>query len=88
MVTLIFSSRISAPWIEIDQEELDALRNAPIKLSITAYRQLEEQMKRDVKQAYGKMSTKEKETLKRRMAEIDKAGAGNMEPTPPSLTPM
>jgi hypothetical protein len=45
---LIFSSCILAPWTGIDQEELDALRNAPIKLSVTAYRWFEEQKKRDV----------------------------------------
>jgi hypothetical protein len=34
------------------------------------------------------MSTKEKETLKQRMAEIDKAAVGDKENTPPSLTPV
>jgi hypothetical protein len=34
------------------------------------------------------MSAEEKETLKWRMAEINKAGAGNKESTPPSLTPV
>jgi hypothetical protein len=34
------------------------------------------------------MYTKEKETLKRRMAEIDKAVISDKENTPPSLTPM
>jgi hypothetical protein len=43
---------------------------------------------RDIKQAYAKMSAKEKETLKRRMAEIDKAAVGNKKNTPPSLTPV
>ncbi len=38
--------------------------------------------------AYTKMSTKEKETIKRRMAEIDEAGAGDQGNTPPSLNPM
>ncbi len=46
------------------------------------------QKKRDVKQAYAKMSAEEKETLKRRMTEINKVGAGNKENMPPSLTPM
>jgi hypothetical protein len=32
--------------------------------------------------------SKEKETLKQRMAEINKVSAGNKESTPPSLTPM
>jgi hypothetical protein len=48
----------------------------------------EEQKKRYVKQVYVKMSAKEKETLKWRMADIDKAGAGAKESTPPSPTPM
>jgi hypothetical protein len=40
------------------------------------------------KQAYQKkMSAKEKETLKWRMVEINKAAAGNKENTPSSLTP-
>jgi hypothetical protein len=34
------------------------------------------------------MSTKEKETLSQRMAEINEAGSGDKENTPPSLTPM
>jgi hypothetical protein len=51
-----------------------------------AYGQFEEQKKRDIEWAYAKMSTKEKVTLKRRMAEINKAGAGNKESMPPNLT--
>jgi hypothetical protein len=34
------------------------------------------------------MSAKEKETLKQRMAEINKAGASNKESTPPFLNSM
>ncbi len=78
---------IPAPWTEINQEELDAVRNAPIKLSNTVYGQFEEKKKRGIKRAYAKMSAKEKETLKWRMAEINKADAGNNESMPPSLTP-
>jgi hypothetical protein len=79
---------IPAPWTEINQAELNALRNAPIELSDTAYGRFEEQKKRDIDQAYVKMSAKEKETLKQRMAEIDKVAVGNEENTPPSLTPV
>jgi hypothetical protein len=79
---------IPAPWTEIYQAEQDVLRNSPIKLSNTAYRWFEEQNKRVVGQTYAKMSAKEKETLKRRMAEINEAGAGDKESTPPSLTPV
>ncbi len=79
---------IPAPWTEINQVELDALRNAPTELSDTAYGRLEEQKKRDVKQAYAKLSSKEKETLKRRMAEMDEVAVGDKEIMTPSLTPM
>jgi hypothetical protein len=79
---------IPAPWTEIYQAEQDALRNSPIKLSNTAYRRFEEQNKRVVGRTYAKMSAEEKETLKRRMAEIDEAGAGDEKSTPPSLTPV
>jgi hypothetical protein len=79
---------IPAPWTEIDQAELDALRKAPIELSDTAYERFKEQKKRDVERAYAKMSAEEKETLKRRMAEIDEAAVGDEEITPPSLTPV
>ncbi len=79
---------IHAPWTETDQEELDALTNAPIGLSNTAYGRFEEQKKRNLKGAYTKMSAEEKETLKGRMAEINMAAIGNEENTPPSLTPV
>jgi hypothetical protein len=79
---------IPAPWTEIDQAELDELRNAYIKLSDTAHGWFEEQKKRDIEQAYAKMSTKVKETLKWRMAEVNEVGSGNEESTPSSLTPV
>jgi hypothetical protein len=40
-----------------------------------------------VRLGYAKMSAKEKETLKWRMAEIDKAAKVDEENMPPSLTP-
>jgi hypothetical protein len=46
------------------------------------------QKKRYVKQTYVKMSVEEKETLKQRMVEINKAAAGDKKNMPPSLTPM
>ncbi len=42
----------------------------------------------DVGRAYAKMSAEEEETLKRRMAEIDKAAVGDEKNTTPSLTPV
>jgi hypothetical protein len=54
MVTFIFSSCIPNPWTKFNQEELDAVRNAPIKLSVTVYRWFKDQKKRD-----GQMSIRE-----------------------------
>ncbi len=69
---------IPAPWTQIDQEELCTLRNASIKLINTEYGQFKEQKKTDVERLCTNMSAKEKETLKQRMAEINKAGASAM----------
>ena len=79
---------IPAPWLEINQAELDVLRNASIKLSDTAHGRFEEQKKIDVEQACTKMSAKDKETLKWRIAKIDEAGASIKESTQPNLTPV
>ncbi len=51
---------IPALWTEIDKAELVALRDAPIAMYDTAYGWFEEQKKRDVEQAYQKMSAMEK----------------------------
>jgi hypothetical protein len=59
-----------------------------LQLSNSVYGRFEEQKKRDVKQAYAKMSAEEKETLKQRMAEINKGAIGDKEITTPSLTPV
>ncbi len=73
---------IPAPWTEINQAELDALRYAPINIGNTAYGRFKEQKKRYVESAYQKMSAEEKKTLKWRMVEIDG------EAPPPSPTPV
>jgi hypothetical protein len=52
---------IPAPWTDIDEAELIALRDAPIEMYDTAYGRFEEQKKRDVERAYQKMSAAEKE---------------------------
>jgi hypothetical protein len=79
---------VSAPWTEIDEAELVALRDGPIAICNTAYRRFEEQKKRDVEQAYQKMTAAEKEVFRRKMAEIDKADAGDGEAIPPTPTPV
>ena len=56
--------RIPAPWTEIDQADLDKLRNALIELSDTAYGWFEEEKKRDIERAlHVKMSAVEKGDL-------------------------
>ena len=79
---------IPAPWTENDQTELDALRNAPIKMANTSYGHFLAQQKRDVEQAYQKMSDEEKVDFKRKMAEFDVAGANDMQSVSSSLTPV
>ncbi len=80
---------IPAPWTEIDEAELIALRDAPIEMYDTAYGRFEEQKKRDVERAYQKMSAAEKDIFKKKMAEIDEADAGvDEESPPPTPTPV
>ena len=60
---------IPAPWTEIDEAELVALRDGPIAICDTAYGRFEEQKKRDVERAYQKMTAAEKEVFRRKMAD-------------------
>ena len=60
---------VPAPWTEIDEVELIALRDVPIAMCNTVYTRFEEQEKRDVEQEYQKMSTVEKESFKQKMVE-------------------
>ncbi len=68
---------------EIDKEEHIALEGCT--LCDTKYGRFEEQKKRDVEQAYQKMSAAEKELFKQKMVEIDEADAGDGETPPPTL---
>ena len=79
---------IPAPWTEINEAKLIALRDGPIAICNTAYRRFEEQKKRDVEQGYQKMTTAEKEVFKQKMAEINKADNNNGEILPPTPTPV
>ena len=57
---------ILAMWTEINKAELITLRDTPIAMCDTAYGRFEEQKKRDMEQAYQKMSTAEKEVFKKK----------------------
>jgi hypothetical protein len=54
---------VPAPWMEINEAELIALRDGPIAICDTAYGRFEEQKKRDVERAYQKMTATEKEVF-------------------------
>ena len=71
-----------------DKGELIALRDMPIAMCDTVYGRFEEQKKRDLEQAYQKMSTAENGLFKRKMAEIDEASANDGQSTPPTSTPI
>ncbi len=81
-------SIVPAPWMEIDEVELIALRDGPIAICDTAYGRLKEQKKRDVERAYQKMTAAEKEVFKRKMAEYDEVDADDGETPPPTPTPV
>ena len=68
--------------MENDQTELDALRNMPVEMANTSYGCFLAQQKRDAERAYQKVD------FKRKMAEIDVAGANDMQSTTSSLTPV
>ena len=54
----------------------------------TAYRRFEEQKKRDLEQAYKKMSITEKESFKQKVADINDADAGDGQSLPPTPPPV
>ena len=72
-----------AGWMEADEANLEELRNVPIEMGDTAYGRFEARQKRDAKQAYQKMTLKEKESFRWKIAEIDKADADDGQ-SPPS----
>jgi hypothetical protein len=79
---------VPAPWMEINEAELIALRDGPIAICDTASGQFEEQKKRDVERAHQKMTAAEKEVFKQKMAEYDEADADNGKTPSPIPTPI
>jgi hypothetical protein len=79
---------VPAPWMEINEAELIALRDGPIAICDTAYGRFEEQKKRDVERAYQKMTATENEVFKQKMAEYDELDADDGETPPPTPTPV
>ncbi len=60
------------------------LRGAPIAMCDTEYGWFVEQKKRDMEQAYQKMSAVEEELFKQKMVKIDEVDAGDGETPPPT----
>jgi hypothetical protein len=86
---IVEEASIPAPWTDINEAELIALRDAPIEMYDTVYGWFEEQKKRDAERVYQKMSSTEKAVFKKKMAEIDEAYAGvDEESPPPTPTPV
>ena len=79
---------VPAPWTEIDEAELIALRDGPIAICDTAYGRFEEQKKRDVERAHQKMTVAEKDVFKQKMAKYDEANTDDGEIPPPTPTPV
>ncbi len=75
---------IPALWTENNQIELNALRNAPIKMAGTSYGCFLAQHKRDVERVYWRMFAKENVDFKWKMADIYKVGADDGQPPSPS----
>jgi hypothetical protein len=67
---------------------LDELRNVPIEMGDTAYGRFEAGQKRDAEWAYQKMTLAEKESFRRKMAEIDKAEANDGQSPTSNPTPV
>ncbi len=59
----------------MDKANLEERRNAPIEMGDTSYGRFEAEQKRDAERAYRKMTLAEKESFRRKMAEIDEADA-------------
>jgi len=79
---------VPAPWMEIDEVELIALRDGHITICDTTYGWFEEQKKRNLEREYQKMTAAEKEVFKKKMAEFDEADEDNGETPPPIPTPV
>ncbi len=67
---------------------LEELRNVPIEMGDTAYGRFEAGQKRDAERAYQKMTLVEKESFRRKMAEIDEADADDGQSPPSNPTPV
>jgi hypothetical protein len=73
-------------WTYANEVALDTQKNGPIKMRNTVYRRYEAEKKKDIEQAYKKMTAKEKSDLMRKLAEFDAEDTNYDECAPPNLT--
>ena len=81
------AANIPAPWTDVDEARLVALRNAPIEMAHTLYGRFLATQKRDAERAYQHMDAKEREAFLRKLSEIDADDAENGRSTPTNPTP-
>ena len=62
-------------WTDANKEELEALKNAPIKMVDTSYGCYKAKQKRNVVRACRKMMPKERENLHQSLDEMDASAA-------------
>ncbi len=72
----------------MDKVNLEERINAPIEMGDTAYGRFKAGQKRDAEQAYRKITLAEKESFRQKMAEIDKADAGDKQSPASNPTPV
>ena len=79
-------------WTDADEEELEALKNAPIEMADTSYGHYKAEQKRNVVWACRKMTPKEREDLRRSLDEMDASAAAADatadEKKPTNMTPI
>jgi hypothetical protein len=62
-------------WMDANEEELEALKNAPIEMADTSYGRYEAEQKRNVVRVCRKMTPKERENLRRSLDKMDASAA-------------
>jgi hypothetical protein len=78
---------ITAWWMDAKKAALDTLKYVPIKIGNNVYRRSEAKKKKDIEQAYKKMTAEEKNDLMWKLAELDVEDTNDNESEAPSPTP-
>jgi hypothetical protein len=79
---------IMARWMDTNEVALDALKYAPIKMGDTMNGRFEAEKKKDIEQAYKKMTAKENNDLMQKVAKLEAEDINDNESASPSPTPV